>query len=159
VVVHPGLGNFAWETLDLAWPTPALEAEGDAELDVIADLLAERLWERFGEDGSAFRVSVGQNSLALGSHFRVSVSLEPGHSHDDALAIVDRGLERLAKPLARVERLKRARVVRALRSQDDFAERARRLATGVDADDAARYRALTPERVALVARRHLIGRP
>jgi zinc protease len=69
----------------LAWPTPALFAEGDAECDVLADVLgggkASRLYRRLVyERRIATEVSAYQASRELGGFFQVAATAVPGTS-------------------------------------------------------------------------------
>lgn len=71
--------------LYMAWHTPALFAPGDAELDVLADVLAggknSRLYKRLVYDLQiAQDVSAAQSSSALGSTFRIVSTARAGHS-------------------------------------------------------------------------------
>jgi zinc protease len=71
--------------LYLAWLSPAMFAEGDADLDLAADLLANgktsRLYrrlvfdERIATDGSA-----SQNSREIGGYLQIAATAAPGHT-------------------------------------------------------------------------------
>jgi len=70
--------------LYLAWHTPAMFAEGDAELDLTADLLANgktsRLYRRLVfETRSAVDVSAAQNSRERAGSFQLVATAAPGH--------------------------------------------------------------------------------
>ena len=74
--------------LYLAWPSPALFQDGDAELDLVGDLLANgrtsRLYKRLIHDRRvAAELAAGQTSRELGGTFQVIASATPGHSLDE----------------------------------------------------------------------------
>jgi zinc protease len=81
--------------LYISWLTPAHFAPGDAELDVVADILAggknSRLYKRLvyelqiAQDVSAF-----QGSGSLGSQFQVVVTARPPEAGTTAAALTDR---------------------------------------------------------------------
>ncbi len=69
--------------LYLAWVTPELYADGDAELDLLADILAggkaSRLYRRLVyEERIATEVAAYQNSRELGGYFQVIATAVPG---------------------------------------------------------------------------------
>jgi len=71
--------------LYVSWLTPAMFAEGDAELDLAADLLANgktsRLYRRLVFDGRiATDVSASQNSREIGSFLQLAATAAPGHA-------------------------------------------------------------------------------
>jgi zinc protease len=71
--------------LYLAWLTPAMFAEGDADLDLATDLLANgktsRLYRRLVFDERlATDVSASQNSREAGSFFQIVATAAPGRS-------------------------------------------------------------------------------
>ena len=79
----------------LAWHSPALFAEGDAELDLVADLVASgktsRLYRALVyEQRIATEVAASQNSRELGSFFQIVATAAPGRT----LADVERGITR-----------------------------------------------------------------
>jgi zinc protease len=81
--------------LYLAWHSPALFAEGDAELDLVADLLASgktsRLYRALVyEQRVATEVAASQNSRELGSFFQIVATAAPGRP----LADVERAIAR-----------------------------------------------------------------
>jgi zinc protease len=70
--------------LYVAWLTPAMFAETDAELDLAADLLANgktsRLYRRLVfEERIATDVSASQNSREIGSFLQLAATAAPGH--------------------------------------------------------------------------------
>ncbi len=68
-----------------AWHSPALFADGDAELDLVADVLAggktSRLYRRLVyEERMATEIAASQNSRELGSFFQIVATAAPGRS-------------------------------------------------------------------------------
>jgi zinc protease len=81
--------------LYMAWHSPSLFTEGDAELDLVADVLANgktsRLYRALVyEQRIATEVAASQNSRELGSFFQVVATAAPGRM----LAEVDRAITR-----------------------------------------------------------------
>src|SRR5207248_6425737 len=71
--------------LYLAWLTPAMYAEGDADLDLATDLLANgktsRLYKRLVYDERiATDVSASQSSREMSSFVQMSATAAPGHT-------------------------------------------------------------------------------
>jgi zinc protease len=87
--------------LYMAWHSPAMYEPGDAEMDLIGELLTtgkmSRLYKslvyekRFALDVSAF-----QSSRELGSFFILAVTGTPGRSLSDLAVLVDTEVQRLA---------------------------------------------------------------
>jgi zinc protease len=79
----------------VAWPSPSLFANGDAEMDLVADILANgrtsRLYTRLiHERRVAVELGAGQTSRELGGTFQIVASAAPGHTLDElASAIFD----------------------------------------------------------------------
>jgi zinc protease len=87
--------------LYMAWHSPALFSAGDAELDLVGDLLANgktsRLYRALVyEQRIATEVAASQNSRELGSFFQVVATAAPGRT----LAEVDRAIMREISTLA-----------------------------------------------------------
>jgi zinc protease len=87
--------------LYIAWPSPALFAPGDAELDLVSDLMANgrtsRLYSRLIHDRRvAVELAAGQTSRELGGTFQVIASAAPGHTLDELEAAIHEELERFA---------------------------------------------------------------
>jgi zinc protease len=81
--------------LYVSWPTPAFYSPGDAELDVVSQVLAggknSRLYKRLVYDLQiAQDVSAFQASSALGSQFQVTVTARPPDSGTTPQALIDR---------------------------------------------------------------------
>jgi zinc protease len=79
--------------LYLAWHSPALFADDDAELDLVADILAagktSRLYRALiYEQRVATEIAVSQNSREIGSFFQMVATAAPGHT----LADVERAI-------------------------------------------------------------------
>ena len=71
--------------LYLAWPSPALFDSGDAEMDLVGDLLANgrtsRLYARLIHDRRiATELAAAQSSRELGSTFQIVATAAPGHT-------------------------------------------------------------------------------
>jgi zinc protease len=87
--------------LYLAWPTPAMFAHGDAELDLAGDVLANgrtsRLYRRLIHDRRvATEVAASQSSRYLGSFFQVAATAAPGTSLATLEAAIGEEIARLA---------------------------------------------------------------
>jgi zinc protease len=87
--------------LYLAWPSPAMFAAGDAELDLAADLLGNgrtsRLYRRLIHDRRvATEVAASQASRDLGSFFQVVATAAPGTSLATLEAAIGEEIARLA---------------------------------------------------------------
>ncbi|MCB0562690.1 MAG: insulinase family protein, partial [Phaeodactylibacter sp.] len=98
--------------LYLAYPTPPAFEPGDAELDVLANILTDgknsRLYQKLVyELGIAQDVSAFQSSQALGSMFLLTATARPGHSLDELLAVIDAEIERIKEAPPAVRELQR----------------------------------------------------
>jgi zinc protease len=166
--------------LTLAWLTPAHFQPGDAELDLIASLLAggknSRLYKRLVYDMQvAQSVSAFQSSGKLSSEFYVVVMARPqqGKTHDqvteDIKTIVDEEIEKLRQNPPDARELQRA----INQTESSFFARMERVGGfGGKADqlnayftrtgnpdyfneDLARYRAITATDIRAAVRQHL----
>ena len=86
--------------LFLAWLTPPQLTPGDAELDVVADILASgknsRLYKRLVyEMQIAQDVSAYQGSQDLSSAFRITATPRPGHTVDELQKVIDEEIAKL----------------------------------------------------------------
>ncbi|HYB97127.1 MAG TPA: pitrilysin family protein [Vicinamibacterales bacterium] len=86
--------------LYLAWHTPALLKPGDAEMDIVANLLTggknSRLYRRLVYDLQiAQDVNAFQQSMALGSNFTIMATARPGVALDKIQAVIDEELATL----------------------------------------------------------------
>lgn len=80
----------------MTWPTPALGAPGDAELDLFAWIVEGRLYEYLREDKQLAQTwSATQRSRYLGSTFEISATLEKGASADELIAAIDKQLDKM----------------------------------------------------------------
>jgi len=100
--------------LVISWPTPPHYAPGDAELDLVADVLASgkssRLYKRLVYDMQiAQSVSAGQGSRELSSDFEISVTLQKDKSLDEVFKVVDEELDKLRAAPPSTDELERAR--------------------------------------------------
>jgi predicted Zn-dependent peptidase len=100
--------------LVLSWVTPHHYASGDAELDIVSDILSSgkssRLHKRLVyELQMAQSVGAYQASSELASVFEISVTLLRDKSLDHVLAIVDEELDALRSVLPTAGELERAR--------------------------------------------------
>jgi len=87
--------------LYLGWLTPAMYAEGDADLDLAADVLANgktsRLYRRLVYDERiATDVSASQTSREMSSFMQLSATAAPGHTLGELQRAIDEELGRLA---------------------------------------------------------------
>jgi len=156
----------------MAWPTPSFFAEGDAELDVISDLLsgtaASRLDRRLVMGGEGVQqMWASQMSSKNGSIFMVYMVAEPDADLDHLEAVVLEELTNLAGDLPATPEELASFNLRSERSVVEGLEgllaRAESLqlyqfhtgvADGVEAD-LQRHRDVTPEDVAEVIGRYL----
>jgi zinc protease len=101
--------------LYLAWLTPAMFAEGDAELDLANDLLANgkssRLYRRLVFDTRiATDVHASQNSREIAGYTQVVATAAPGHTLGEIEAVVIEEIARLAATGPTAEEMERGRV-------------------------------------------------
>ncbi len=87
--------------LYLAWHSPALFADGDADFDLLGEILGggktSRLYKRLVFDNRvATELIASQASREAGSMFQVVATAAPGRRLEDVLAIVDEELAALA---------------------------------------------------------------
>src|SRR6185312_13658239 len=101
--------------LYLAWLTPAMFAEGDADLDLATDLLANgktsRLYRRLVfEERLATDVSASQNSREIAGYAQVTATAAPGHTLGEIERVIIEEIERLAADGPTDEEIERGRV-------------------------------------------------
>ncbi len=158
----------------MAWLTPAAFAPGDAELDVLASVLASgknsRLYKRLVyELQIAQDVAAYQATGQLGSSFRIIATARAGHTLSELEAIIQEEIDRLKKEPPSSREVER--VVNQIEA--DFLSRMERVGGfGGKADqlnyyytvtgnpdyfneDLGRYKALAPEDVANAAQTYL----
>ena len=98
----------------MAWHSPAMFAEGDAEMDLLADLLANgktsRLYRTLVyEQRIALDVSAYQNSRELAGFFLLVATATPGRSLTEIASVIDTELQRVADEGPSVAEMERAR--------------------------------------------------
>ena len=99
--------------LYLAWHSPAMFAAGDAEMDLVGDLLANgktsRLYKTLVyERRIALDVSGFQSSREIGSFFLLVATAAPGHTLTEIADRIDEELRRVANDGPTVEEMERA---------------------------------------------------
>ena len=152
------------DELRVIWPTPGYFAPGDAELDVVAHILEERLRIALVERGIALGAWSTQASHELVSEFTAAALLPRGRGTVEALAAIDAELARLEQGVdeALVQRVREVWFDRLVERMESGAGRAMALSNGVHgggrytvAADAHRYAQVDAERVARAVRRLL----
>ncbi len=101
--------------LYLAWLTPAMYAEGDADLDLATDLLANgkmsRLYKRLVYDERiATDVSASQSSREMSSFVQISATAAPGHTLAELDRAIAEEIDRLASAGPTDDEIERGRV-------------------------------------------------
>jgi len=99
----------------IAWLTPPMFADGDADLDLAGDILANgktsRLYRRLVFDERiATDVSATQNSREIASYFQVAVTAAPGHTLSEIHEAICEEIARLALDGPTDDELERCRV-------------------------------------------------
>jgi zinc protease len=99
--------------LYLAWHTPALFADGDAEMDLIADLLTHgktsRLYRSLVyEQRIATEVAASQNSRELSSFFQIVATAAPGRTLAELDQVISAEIDRLASTGPEPDEMERA---------------------------------------------------
>jgi zinc protease len=99
----------------IAWLTAAMFADGDADLDLAADILANgktsRLYRRLVfEERIATDVSAAQNSRESGGFFQVAATAAPGFALPDLERAITEEVERLAADGPTDAELERCRI-------------------------------------------------
>jgi zinc protease len=97
----------------LAWHSPAMFATDDAEMDLLADLLANgktsRLYRTLVyEQRIAVDVSAHQSSRELGSFFLIAATAAPGQSLSDIAAAIDAKLQGVIEEGPSTDEMQRA---------------------------------------------------
>jgi zinc protease len=160
--------------LYMAWHSPALYADGDAELDLVAEVLASgktsRLYRALVyEQRIATEVAASQNSRELGSFFQIVATAAPGRTlaeveraiQKEMAALLERGPTpaELERCLAQAE----AHFLFRLQTVGGFGGKSDQLNAyntfigdpGYFDQDLARYRTATAERLRDAAVKHL----
>jgi zinc protease len=98
--------------LYLSWHSPGLFEPGDAELDLVADVLGggktSRLYRKLVyEQRIATEVSASQNSREIGSFFQIAATAAPGRSLDELQRAIDVELKLLLDQGPTVQEMER----------------------------------------------------
>jgi len=160
--------------LYMAWHSPAMFAEGDAELDLVGDLLGNgktsRLYQSLVYDRRiAVDVSGYQSSRELGGFFLLVATAAPGRSLTDIAVEIDRTIQELLDhgptdaEMERGEAQAEAHFLYRLQTVGGFGGKSDQLNAynvlrgnpGYFADDLARYQAATAESVRMTAKKWL----
>ncbi|HWI20665.1 MAG TPA: pitrilysin family protein [Vicinamibacterales bacterium] len=160
--------------LYMAWHTPALMKPGDAELDILSNLLSggknSRLYKRLVyEMQIAQDVNASQQSQGLSSMYLIVATARPGQSLDKIQAVIDEELDKLratppeAREMTRALNQVEANFYRGMERVGGFGGKANQLnayfkATGQPdffQKDLDRYRAVTPADVKAVVEKYL----
>jgi predicted Zn-dependent peptidase len=157
--------------IEIAWPTPAYFAPGDAELDLLAQVLAgsaaARLPSRLtGRDPVAAGVTARQLSARLGSTFVIVVEGKPHVPVADVMKVIDEEIERVKRDgvtPAELENAQRIYATGRARTREGGLSHASALdmlslhsEDVLSADDAARYERATPDSLREASRRYLV---
>ena len=160
--------------LYLAWHTPALLKPGDAELDILSNLLSggknSRLYKRLVyEMQIAQDVNAVQQSQALGSNYMIIATARPGQSLDKIQAVIDEELDKLratppdAREMQRALNQIEANFYRGMERVGGFGGKANQLNSYYKAagtpdyfqKDLDRYRAVTANDIKAVVEKYL----
>jgi zinc protease len=163
--------------LYLAWHTPALFDAGDAELDLLADVLANGRTSRLYRDlvyerRVAAELGASQSSRELSSYLQFVGTAAPGQRLAEIEAAVTAELDRIAAEgvtegeLRRVQAQAEAHFVYRLQTVGGFGGKSDQLNAynvfvkdpGFFARDLERYRGATPEGLVAAARHLVAGR-
>jgi zinc protease len=164
--------------LYLAWHSPAMFAPGDADLDLVADLLASgktsRLYRRLVyEMRLATEVAAFQQSREAASFFQVIATAAPGHTLEEVERAVTEEIATFARQgptaaeLERVMAQAEAQFVYRLQTVGGFGGKSDQLNAynvflgkpDFFARDLARYLAATPESLSAAASHYLVSAP
>jgi len=101
--------------LYMAWLSPAMFAEGDADLDLAADALANgktsRLYRRLVfEERIATDVSASQNSREIGGYLQLAATAAPGHKLGELERVILEEIDRLGTEGPTDDEMERGRV-------------------------------------------------
>ncbi len=160
--------------LYMAWQTPAYFTPGDAEMDLLGNILSDgknsRLYKRLVyELQIAQNVFAFQSSGALGSAFQIVATARSGHDLGELERVIQEEIDRLRREPPHQRELRRAvnqwevRFLDSLERVGGFGGKADRLNayytyTGNPDyfnEDLSRYRAIDPEDIRAAARTYL----
>ena len=158
----------------MAWHSPAMFGEGDAEMDLAADLLANgktsRLYRTLVyEQRLALDVSAYQSSRELGSFFLLVATAAPGRSLTEIAALIDTELQMLSdkgpseSEMERAAAQAEAHFMYRLQTVGGFGGKSDQLnaynvftgSPGFFSEDLGRYRGATVETVRAAVGRYL----
>jgi zinc protease len=158
----------------MAWHAPALFEGGDAELDLIAEMLAggktSRLYRALVYDTRlATEIAASQNSRELSSFFQIVATASPGRMLNELERTVRRELDKFAAEGPDEQELERAlaqaeaHFVQRLQTVGGFGGKSDQLNAyntflghaDYFTEDLERYRAATPETIRAAAAHHL----
>ena len=159
--------------LYLSWVSPAMFDKGDADLDLLADILStgksSRLHRALVRDQRiATEVAVIQSSRQLSSVFQIIATAAPGHNLTELDAAISVELERLIQDGVTHKELERSRIefeanfVYSLQHVGGFGGKSDQLNAynvftgdpGFITQDLARYQSVTPDSIQRVAARY-----
>ncbi len=162
--------------VNMAWITPQIFKPGDADMDIVSQILAggksSRLYKKLVyEKQIAQNVSASQQSLILGSVFTISATARPGHTAEELEKVIDEEMQKLLNEGPEQKEVDRARnlietgTVQGLEKVGGFGGVANRLNTyihfvgdpGYLAADIGRYRAVTPATVKQITQQYLLN--
>jgi zinc protease len=162
--------------LYMCWLTPAMFADGDAELDLAADFLANgktsRLYRRLVfEERIATDVSAAQNSREIGGFLQVTATAAPGRSLVELQTAILSEIDRLAAEGPSEDDMERGRVqaesqfVFRLQTVGGFGGKSDQLNAynvfvgdpSYFSRDLARYLAVTPSSLCDAMKRYLLS--
>jgi zinc protease len=160
--------------LYLAWHTPALFADGDAEMDLISDILTHgktsRLYRALVYDQRiATEVAASQNSREMSSFFQIVATAAPGRTLAELDDVISAEIDRLVSTGPQADEMERALAqsealfVHRLQTVGGFGGKSDQLNAyntflndpGGFARDLARYRHATAEAIRRTAARYL----
>ena len=158
----------------MAWHSPAMFAPGDAEMDLVGDLLANgktsRLYRTLVyELRMALDVSAYQGSREIASYFMLVATAAPGHTLADIVACIDQELQKLASEGPTGDEMERAlaqaeaHFMYRLQTVGGFGGKSDQLNAynvlrgdpGFFAEDLDRYRRASPDALRAAARGYL----
>jgi zinc protease len=152
----------------LTWLTPPFGHEGDAELDVIADILEQGAltWDLIEEHALATEVRASQMSRKLASVFQIVVTARPGASVERVVETVDRAMDGLRRRWQRASFIRSMTFRTLVELAQGHEEPTRRVAQMADdtllmgdpnyiEKNVARYEAITAESLMQTARQFL----
>jgi zinc protease len=160
--------------VSIAWLTPAIFKPGDADAEIVSDILgggrSSRLYKKLVyEKQIAQNVSASQYSLILGSIFQIDATARPGHTADELEKAIDEELAALRTQAPSAAEIEQARntietgIIGGLERLGGFGGVADRLnmynhylgTPDFLEKDILRYRAVTPATALAFAKQYL----